>query len=118
MIQKQTILKSADNSGIRFAKCIEIYASNGIINSLILVSIKNLKYTQKIKKGQLFKAIIVRSNYRLQRKTGNFMLFDQNSIILLDKKNEIYSTRIFGPISNELRKKNFLKLLSLSSIII
>nr|YP_009476634.1 ribosomal protein L14 [Chroomonas placoidea]AVM81127.1 ribosomal protein L14 [Chroomonas placoidea] len=119
MIQTQTIFKSGDNSGIRFVKCIQVYSGQlGSINSLILVAIKSVKSCDKIKKGDLFKSIIVRLRCKKHRKTGHSILFNENTVVLLNKKNELYGTRVFGPICNELRKKNFLKLLSLGSIII
>jgi large subunit ribosomal protein L14 len=117
MIQKQTILKAADNSGVRTAKCIQIY-KNGSINSLILVTIKNIKLDGKLKKGDIFKSIVIRVRKKIHRKTGDSLSFFENSIVLLNKKDELYGTRVFGPLCNELRKKNLVKLLSLSSIII
>ena len=119
MIQTQTVLKSGDNSGIRFVKCIQVYNGQvGSINSLILVTIKNVKFYDKIKKGDLFKSIIIRIKRKKNRRTGHSFSFSENTIVLLNKKNELYGTRVFGPICNELRKKNFLKLLSLGAIII
>ncbi len=119
MIQIQTIIKVADNSGARNGKCIHVYKNKtGSINSLILVSIKNIKNDGKLKKGDIFKSIIIRLNKKVHRKTGDSLAFSENSIVLLNKKNELYGTRVFGPICNELRKKNLLKLLSLGSIII
>lgn len=120
MIQTQTILKIGDNSGIRTAKCIQVYSGNkpASLNSLILVSLKNLKFDSKLKKGDIFKSIIIRLKRKTYRKTGDSITFAENSVVLLNKKNELYGTRVFGPICNELRKKNFVKLLSLGSIII
>lgn len=120
MIQKQTILKVSDNSGVRYAKCIQVYSNTivGSINSLILVSVKNVNLGDKLKKGTILKSIIVRLNRKIYRKTGDSIMFNENSIVLLNKKNELYGTRVFGPICNELRQKNFVKLLSLGSIIV
>lgn len=119
MIQTQTVLKSGDNSGIRFVKCIQVYNGQiGSINSLILVTVKTVKSYDKIKKGDLFKSIVIRVKCKKHRKTGYSLTFNENTIVLLNKKNELYGTRVFGPICNELRKKNFLKLLSLGSVII
>jgi len=119
MIQKQTVLKLGDNSGVRFVKCIHVYNSHiGRINSLILATVKNVKSYDKIKKGDLFKCIIIRLKGKKHRKTGNSISFNENTVVLLNKKDEFYGTRVFGPICNELRKKNFLRLLSLGSIII
>lgn len=119
MIQTQTSLKLRDNSGVRIAKCIRIYKNRvGSINSTVLVSIQNVKFQAKVKKGDLFKGIIVGVRYKNNRKTGNIIAFDENSLVLLNKKNELYGTRIFGPIDIKLRKKSLLKLLSLSSNLI
>lgn len=116
MIQTQTSFKLRDNSGVRIAKCIRIYRNRvGFINSIVLVSIQNVKFHAKVKKGDLLKGIIVGVKYKNNRKTGNSIAFDENSLVLLNKKNELYGTRIFGPIDIELRKKSLLKLLSLSS---
>jgi large subunit ribosomal protein L14 len=120
MIQKQTILQLGDNSGARFARCIDVYNPKkmGSINAFILVSIKSVRLKGKIKKGDLLKAIVIRVKYKVTRKTGNFLSCNENTIVLLNKKNELYGTRVFGPISQELRKKNFLKLLALGSVVI
>jgi large subunit ribosomal protein L14 len=119
MIQSQTRLKVGDNSGIRLAKCLLIYKNKiGLIGFTILITVKIVKSQSKIKKGNLFKGVIIRIKYKTQRQNGNSLFFNDNTIILLNKKNDLYSTRIFGPIGNELRKKKLLKILSLGSTII
>lgn len=119
MIQLQTTLKLGDNSGVRLVKCLKIYKYKfGTLSLIILVCIKTVKPQSKVKKGTLYKAIIIRQKYKIHRKQGNSIFFNENSVILLNKKNEFFNTRIFGPVGNELRKKNLLKILSLGSIII
>jgi large subunit ribosomal protein L14 len=119
MILLQTKIMATDNSGIRVATCIKIYYNNvGSVNNIVLVSVKNLKFHAKLKKGDLFKAIIIRTKKKNQRQNGNCITFIDNAMVILNKKNELYGTRIFGPIANELRKKRFTKILSLASVII
>jgi large subunit ribosomal protein L14 len=119
MIQSQTKLKLGDNCGIRLAKCLSVYKNKkGSIGLIILVSVKNVKPQSKIKKGSIYKGVLIRIKQKIQRQNGNSIFFNENAIIILNKKNDIFSTRIFGRIANELRKKNLLKILSLGSIII
>jgi large subunit ribosomal protein L14 len=119
MIQRQTKLKLGDNSGIRFAKCLSIYKNRiGFTGLVILISIKSVKSQSKIKKGSIYKGIIIRIKRKIQRQNGNSIFFNENAIVILNKKNDLFSTRIFGPVCNELRKKNLLKVLSLGSIIV
>lgn len=119
MIQRQTKLKLGDNSGVRVVQCLYVYKNKvGLIGFTILISVKNIKPQSKLKKGGIHKAIIIRTKYKTQRKNGNSIFFNDNAVVLLNKKEELFSTRIFGPIGNELRKKNLLKILSLGSVII
>mmetsp|Transcript_22576 Transcript_22576/g.57058 ORF Transcript_22576/g.57058 Transcript_22576/m.57058 type:complete len:120 (+) Transcript_22576:882-1241(+) len=119
MIQSQTKLKLGDNSGVRLARCLHIYKRKvGFIGCLILVSIRATKPQNKIKKGTIHKAIIVRTSYKTNRQNGFSVFFDENAVILVNKKEELLTTRIFGPIGSELRRKNLLKILSLGSVIV
>lgn len=119
MIFLQTKIIASDNSGIRTATCIKVYLKKiGKLNNIILISVKYLKFNAKIKKGDLFKAIIVRTKQKNHRQYGNSINFIDNAVVILNKKNELYGTRIFGPVANELRKKRFTKILSLASTII
>lgn len=120
MIQKQTIIKVTDNSGVRYAKCIQIYGNTamGSINSIMLITVRNLKLAGKLKKGAILKSIIIRLKRKINRKTGDSVSFNENAIVLLNKKEDLYGTRVFGPMCNELRRKNFVKLLSLGSIFV
>jgi large subunit ribosomal protein L14 len=119
MIQTQTQIKIADNSGVRLVKCFKVYTYNyGFIGTIVLVSVKETKNQSQIKKGDIYKTIVVRVKKKFLRKSGWSITFNQNAAVLLNKKNEFLATRCFGPIGNELRKKSFLKLLSLASAVI
>lgn len=119
MIQSQTKLKLGDNSGVRVARCFHIYKNRiGLIGFLILVSVRATKPQNKIKKGTVHKAIIIRTSYKTQRQNGFSVFFNENAIVLVNKKEELLTTRIFGPIGGELRRKNLLKILSLGSVIV
>jgi large subunit ribosomal protein L14 len=119
MIQKRTLLKINDNSGIKIGSCIKIYKKNiGSICDKILISVKFL-YLNKdkkinIKKGDLFKAIIVHNVYKKKITINNMISFDENCIIILNNQNKPLGTRIFGPITSKIRKNKNFKLISLS----
>jgi large subunit ribosomal protein L14 len=123
MIQQQTILKVSDNSGAKTAKCIKVlggfkkkYAKLG---DIIVVSIQKLrnksKNTSKVKKGEVYKALIIRTKTKYIKKDGTQIWFDENSVTLLNKQDSPVGTRIIGPISKVLKKKQFQKILSISS---
>lgn len=123
MIQQQTILKVSDNSGAKTAKCIKVlggfkkkYAKLG---DIIIVSIQKLrnksKNTSKVKKGEVYKALIIRTKTKYIKKDGTQIWFNENSITLLNKQENPVGTRIIGPISKVLKKKQFQKILSISS---
>jgi len=119
MILMLTKLEVSDNSGVKYVSCLKIYRKFfGEIGSFISVIIKEKKSNCKYKKGNILNGIIVRTRNKLNRETGNFLFFDSNDVILVDSKNDLIGTRIFGPLPIELRRKNCLKLLSLSSSII
>jgi large subunit ribosomal protein L14 len=119
MIQSQTKIKIGDNCGIRFAKCLSAYKiKTKFIGFIILISVKSIKLQSKIKKGSIYKGIVIRVKQKKQRKNGNSIFFNENAVVILNKKKDILSTRIFGPIGSELRKKNLLKILSLGSTIL
>jgi large subunit ribosomal protein L14 len=123
MIQIQTKLKINDNSGIKIGQCIKIYKRKvGKIGDKILVSAKKLRLNQKkkvkIRKGDLFKALIVHTKYQKKSTIGNIIKFDKNCIIILNNQNKPLGTRIFGPITSEFRKQKNFKILSLSSNIL
>ena len=119
MISTLTKLKVCDNSGVKNVKCFKVYKTPlGTVGSLIYVSIKESKNNNKYKKGDIVKGVVVRNRKIINRGTGNFLSFNSNDIVLIDLKHDIIGTRIFGPLPVELRKKRYVKLLSLASSII
>ena len=115
----QTNLVVADNSGAKTARCIKVLGgSNHMITEVgdvIVVSITSVIPGSKVKKGQVAKAVIVRTKNKIVRNDGSFVKFDDNAVVLVDKDNEPIATRVFGPVSREIRQKNFLKIASLAS---
>ena len=118
MVQAESILDVADNSGARKVLCIKVlggshrrYASLG---DIIVVSVKEAIPNAKVKKGDVMKAVIVRTAKEVGRADGSYIKFDSNSAVLLDNQREPIGTRIFGPVARELRAKQFMKILSLA----
>jgi large subunit ribosomal protein L14 len=118
MVQTTTTLDVADNSGAKKIMCIRVlggtkrkYASLG---DVIVVSIKEAIPNAKVKKGEIAKAVIVRTKKEVSRQDGSYIRFDANSAVLVDKDNEPIGTRIFGPVARELRAKRFMKIISLA----
>ena len=119
VIQMQSNLVVADNSGGKSARCIKVLGcSNHMITGVgdvIIVSVTTVIPGSKIKKGQVARGIIVRTKSKIVRPDGSFIVFDDNAVVLVDKDNEPIATRIFGPVAREVRQKNFLKIASLAS---
>jgi len=118
MVQTTSTLDVADNSGAKKVMCIRVlggtkrkYAS---IGDIIVVSIKEAIPNAKVKKGEVAKAVIVRTKKEVSRQDGSYIRFDTNSAVLVDKDNEPVGTRIFGPVARELRAKNHMKIISLA----
>jgi large subunit ribosomal protein L14 len=118
MVQSETVLDVADNSGARRVLCIKVlggsrrkYASLG---DIIVVSVKEASPNSKVKKGDVMKAVIVRTAKEVGRADGSYIKFDSNSAVLIDNQREPVGTRIFGPVARELRAKQFMKILSLA----
>ncbi len=118
MIQMQSRLNVADNSGAKEVMCIKVlggskrrYAS---IGDIIVVSIKDAIPYAKVKKGDVAKAVIVRTVQKLRRPDGSYIRFDDNSAVLINASKEPIGTRIFGPVARELRAKQFIKIVSLA----
>jgi len=118
MIQMQSTLDVADNSGARLVQCIKVlggskrkYASVG---DVIVVAVKEAIPNGKVKKGDVAKAVIVRTAKELRRADGSYIRFDTNSAVLLDNKGEPMGTRIFGPVARELRGRNYMKIVALA----
>ena len=122
MIQVQTELNVADNTGARIIECIKVlggskrrYAS---IGDTIVVTVKEAIPDGKVKKGTVHKAIVVRTKYSIYRNDGSKVKFDNNAAVLVDDKGEPVGTRIFGPVTRELRTKKFMKIISLAPEVI
>ncbi len=118
MIQMTSVLDVADNSGAKKVFCIKVlggsrrrYAS---IGDIIIVSVREAIPGAKVKKGEVSRAVIVRTRRELARSDGSFIRFDGNSAVLINKENEPIGTRIFGPVARELRAKRFMKIISLA----
>jgi len=118
MIQTTTRLDVADNSGAKEVMCIKVlggskrkYAS---IGDIIVVSVKEAIPNAKVKKGDVFKAVVVRTAREVGRTDGSYIKFDGNSAVLINKDNEPVGTRIFGPVARELRARKFMKIVSLA----
>ena len=118
MIQMQTKLDVADNSGARKIQCSKVLGGSkrrfASIGDIIIVSIKDAIPRGKVKKGEVLKAIIVRTKKEFKRIDGTTIRFDKNAAVLLDKQEEPIATRIFGPVTRELRTKKFMKIISLA----
>ena len=118
MIQMQSKLFVADNSGARKIQCIKVLGGSkrksASIGDIIVVSIKDAIPRAKVKKGDVYKAVIVRTAKDFQRNDGTSIRFDKNAAVLLDKQEEPIATRIFGPVTRELRSKKFMKIISLA----
>ena len=118
MIQQETRLRVADNSGAKEVLCIKVlggsrrrYAS---IGDIIVVSVKEAIPNAKVKKGEVMKAVVVRTAKEVGRADGSYIRFDTNSAVLIDNAREPIGTRIFGPVARELRAKKFMKIISLA----
>jgi large subunit ribosomal protein L14 len=118
MIQMQSVLDVADNSGAKKVMCIKVlggskrkYASVG---DIIVVSVREAIPNSKVRKGEVMKAVIVRTAKELARADGSYIRFDTNSAVLINPQKEPIGTRIFGPVARELRAKKFMKIISLA----
>jgi len=118
MIQVQTELQVADNTGARIVECIRVLGGSrrryATIGDIIVVSIKDAIPKGKVKKGDVHKAVIVRTRKELKRVDGTSIKFDANAAVLVQPNGEPIGTRIFGPVTRELRSKNFMKIISLA----
>jgi len=118
MIQMQTNLEVADNSGARRVQCIKVLGGSNrrfaSVGDVIVVSVKEAIPRGRVKKGDVHRAVIVRTAKDLRRADGTVIRFDRNAAVLLNKQNEPIGTRIFGPVTRELRAKKFMKIVSLA----
>ncbi len=118
MIQTESRLDVADNSGARSVMCIKVLGGTrrryATIGDVIVVSVKDAAPNSKVKKGDIMKAVIVRTAKEINRDDGSYIRFDNNSAVLINNQNEPVGTRIFGPVARELRARNFMKIISLA----
>lgn len=118
MIQEETNLVVADNSGAKKIRCIRVLGGSGrkyaSLGDLIVVSVKSAIPNGNIKKGEVSRAVIVRTRKEVRRKDGSYIRFDENAAVLLNAQDEPRGTRIFGPVARELREKQFMKIISLA----
>ncbi len=118
MIQPLSWLKVADNSGAKEIMCIRVlggsFRRSGNIGDVIVASVKSAIPGGKVKKGDVVKAVIVRTTFGLQREDGSYIKFDDNAAVIIDNQKQPQGTRIFGPIARELREKEYTKIISLA----
>ena len=118
MVQEETNLIVADNSGAKKVRCIRVLGGSGrryaSVGDTIVVSVKTALPNSAVKKGEVSRAVIVRTKKEVRRNDGSYIRFDENAAVLLNPQNEPRGTRIFGPVARELRDKNFMKIVSLA----
>jgi large subunit ribosomal protein L14 len=118
MIRPETILQVADNSGAKRLLCIRVHGGTGRryarIGDVISVSVKIAMPNGMVKKGQVAKAVVVRTRKEIRRNDGSYIRFDENAAVIINENREPIGTRIFGPVARELRDKNFMKIISLA----
>jgi len=118
MVQVESVLDVADNSGARRVRCIRVLGGTGrryaSVGDEIIVSVREALPNTKVKKGDVMRAVVVRTAKEIGRPDGSYIRFDTNSAVLLDNQREPLGTRIFGPVARELRAKRFMKLISLA----
>ena len=118
MVQQETIVKIADNSGARRALVIRVLGGSkrryAGLGDVVVVAIKDALPTGQIKKGEVAKAVVVRTAKETRRKDGSYIRFDRNAAVLVNDQNEPIGTRVFGPVARELRERKFMKIISLA----
>ena len=118
MIQQESRLRVADNSGAKEVLCIRVLGGTGkryaSIGDQIVVSVKQAMPSGNAKKGSVSKAVVVRTRKEVRRTDGSYIRFDDNAVVLLNESGEMRGTRIFGPVARELREKDFMKIVSLA----
>ena len=118
MVQQESRLKVADNSGAKEVLCIRVLGGTkkryAYIGDTIVVSIKSAISSSSVKKGTVSKAVVVRTKKEIRRKDGSYVRFEDNAAVLLNENNELQGTRIFGPVARELLEKQFMKIVSLA----
>ncbi len=118
MIQQESMLKIADNTGARRALCIRVLGGSGRryarIGDRVIVTIKDAVPNAPVKKGEVTEAVVVRTAKEMRRRDGTYIRFDDNAAVLINEQNEPRGTRIFGPVGRELREKRFMRIVSLA----
>tara|TARA_Y100000590_G_scaffold168236_2_gene192431 strand:+ start:1496 stop:1864 length:369 start_codon:yes stop_codon:yes gene_type:complete len=118
MIQQESILKIADNSGAKKALCIRVLGGSGrryaSVGDVIVATVKDAIPNSSVKKGEVVRAVIVRTSKEVRRKDGSYIRFDDNAAVLITPQGEPVGTRIFGPVGRELREKRYMKIVSLA----
>ena len=118
MIQMQTFLDVADNSGAKLVQCVKVLGGSrrryAALGDVIVVSVKEALPGSKVKKGETARAVVVRTKREYRRQDGSYIKFDDNSAVLINPQMEPVGTRIFGPVARELRSKRFMKIISLA----
>ena len=118
MIQMQTNLEVADNSGARRVQCIKVLGGSkrrfASVGDVIVISVKEAIPRGRVKKGEMHRAVVVRTAKEIRRSDGSTIRFDTNAAVLIDQQNEPIGTRIFGPVTRELRARNYMKIISLA----
>ena len=122
MIQQESRLKVADNTGAKEVLCIRVLGGTGRryarVGDMIVVTVKKAIPGGALKKGETSRAVVVRAKKEVRRKDGSYIRFDDNAAVLIDKNNEPKGTRVFGPVARELREKQYMKIVSLAPEVI
>jgi len=118
MIQMQTMLKIADNTGARRAACIKVVEASGKryaeIGDIVVITVKEAIPSSSVKKGEVVRAVVVRTKNDIRRSDGSVLRFNENAVVIIDNQRNPQGTRIFGPVAREIREKQFLKIISLA----
>lgn len=118
MIQLRTVMNIADNSGARKGQCVKVIGGSGrryaSIGDIVVIAVKEAAPNSNVKKGDVKKAVVVRTKKEIGRDNGSYIKFDDNAAVLVDDAKEPVGTRIFGPVARELRNKRFMKIISLA----
>lgn len=122
MIQEQTILDVADNTGAKQAMCIKVLGGSGrryaSLGDVIIASVKRALPHGEVKAGEVVRAVVVRARRNVRRADGSYVRFDRNALVIIDKENNPRGTRIFGAVARELRDRNFMKIVSLAEEVV
>lgn len=122
MIQEESNLVVADNSGARRIRCIRVLGGHGKryagVGDIVVCSVKAAIPAGTVKKGEVIKAVIVRTKKEIRRRDGSYIRFDENAAVIINNNGDPRGTRIFGPVARELREKNFMKIISLAPEVI